>query len=94
MDNKHENEDDEEFKEDTSVINDTNESKISKDIKEEALLNRLLAVNSPLKVIHSVILYIHIYKQDIIEVENENKNIKNKDRWNYSSYAYVTIVGG
>ena len=35
------------------------------------------------KVIQAVILSMITYKQDIIEVWNENKKIKNKYRWNY-----------
>ena len=38
LNKEHENEDDEEFKEDASVINDTNESKTSKDKKKKPLL--------------------------------------------------------
>ena len=38
---EHRNEEDEEFKEDTSLISDTNESKISKVKREEALISSL-----------------------------------------------------
>ena len=55
---EHENEEDEEFKEDTSKINDTNESKMSKDKTEEALIISLLAKHFSLKVIQSVIFSI------------------------------------
>ena len=40
---EHENEKDEEFKQDTSEINFTNESKLSKYKTEEALISSLLA---------------------------------------------------
>ena len=46
---EHENEEDEEFKEDISQINDTNESKLIKDKTEEALISSLLAKNVLLK---------------------------------------------
>ena len=40
LDTEQKNEEDEEFKEDISVIKMTNESKISKDKKEELLIKR------------------------------------------------------
>ena len=53
---EHENEEDEEFKEDTSEINDTNKSKLIKDKTKEGLISSLLDKNVSLKVIQSVIL--------------------------------------
>ena len=52
-------------------------------IKKEAIIKRLLAINFSLKVIQEVIFYMNTYEQDMISVGNENKKIKNKDRWNY-----------
>ena len=48
LDKEHENKEDDKFKEDTSLINDTNKSKVSKDKQEEALIILLLA-----KISHS-----------------------------------------
>ena len=67
---EHENEEDGEFKEDNSEINDTNESKLSKNKTKKALISSLLAKNFSLKVIQAVILSINTYEQDMIEVEN------------------------
>ena len=52
---EHENEEDEEFKEDTSEINGTKESKLGKDKTEEALIISLLEKQIPLKLIQAVI---------------------------------------
>ena len=41
LEKEHENEDDEEFKEDTYEINDTNESKLSKDKTKEDIIRSL-----------------------------------------------------
>ena len=65
---EHENEEDGEFKEDNSEINDTNESKLSKNKTKKALISSLLAKNFSLKVIQAVILSINTYEQDMIEV--------------------------
>ena len=65
------------------MINNTNESKISKGKKEEALINRSLAINFTLKVIQVFMFSINTYKQYMIPVGNENGKIKNKDIWNY-----------
>ena len=54
-----ENEEDEEFKENTSVMNDMNEYKISKDKTEEALIIRLLSKIFSLKVIQTIIFSIN-----------------------------------
>ena len=48
------------------MINITNESKISKDKKEEALIKRLLAIKFPLKVIQSIIISVKAYKHKTI----------------------------
>ena len=48
---ENENEEDAKFKEDTSEINDTNESKLSKNKTEEALIISVLAKNVFLKFI-------------------------------------------
>ena len=52
---EHENEEGEEFKEDTSEINDTKESKLIKDKTEEALIRSLLDRTLLIKVIQVVI---------------------------------------
>ena len=52
-------EEDWEFKEDTSEINDVNESKISKGKKEEALISSLLAKTFSLKVPQTVIFSVN-----------------------------------
>ena len=56
---EHKNEEDEYFKEDTSKINDNNESKISKVKTEEALIRGLLSKHFSLKVTQEVILSIN-----------------------------------
>ena len=56
------------------MINDINESKISKVKTEEYLISSLLAKTFSLKVIQTVILFNNTYKQDMIAVGNENKN--------------------
>ena len=58
---EHENEENEEFKDDTSEINDTNESKLSKDKTKEALISSMLAKKISLKVIQAVIFSINTY---------------------------------
>ena len=83
---EHGNEEDEEFKEDIYGINDTNESKISKGKTEESLISSLSAKNFLLKVTQAVILTIDTYEQEKIAVGNENKKIKNRDRWNYCNH--------
>ena len=55
------------------MINDTNESKISKYKEEEALINHLLAKIFSLKVIQAVIFSINTYKQEMTAVGNEKK---------------------
>ena len=65
---ENENEEVEEFKEDIFEINDINESKLSKDDTEEAIISSLLAKIFLPKVIKDVIFYINTYKQDMIEV--------------------------
>ena len=70
------NEEDEEFKDDTSEINDTNKSKISKGKTEEYVIRSLLAKTILLKLTQAVIFFIFIYKQDMIAVGEENKKIK------------------
>ena len=82
MAKERENEEDEEFKEDTSEINDSNESKISNCKIEKAFIISLLAKQFSLKVTQAVIFSINTYKQDIITVGNKNQK-KFKDRWNY-----------
>ena len=76
------------------MINGINESKISKDKKEEAHINRLLAINFLLKVIQAVIFSMKIYKQEIIEVGNGNGKNKNKSRWNYCHHMPILSLLG
>ena len=80
---EHENEQDEEFKEDTSQINDTNESKFSKYKTKEALITSMLAKIILPKVTQAFIFSINTYEQDMISFGNDYKKINNKDRWNY-----------
>ena len=47
-------------------------------IKEEYIVNRLLAINFSLKVIQEVIFSINTYEQDIIVVGNKNKKMKRR----------------
>ena len=75
------------------MINDINESKISKHKKEEALINHLLAINVSLKVIQSVIFSINTHKQDMIAVGNENRKFK-KDIWNYCHHMPMLPLSG
>ena len=83
---EHENEEDEEFKEDTSRINDNNESKLSKDKTEEYLISSLLAKKFSLEVIKAVIFFNKTYKKNMIAVGNKNKESKSKERWNYCNH--------
>ena len=80
---EHENEEDEEFKEDNSGINDNNKSTLSQDKTKEAFISSLSAKNFMLKVTQAVIFSINTYRQDMIAVGNKNNKLKNKDRWNY-----------
>ena len=70
---ENENEDNKELKQDTSEINDTNESKISKGKTEEYVVSSLLAKTFSLKLIQAVIFSIDTYEQDIISVGNKKK---------------------
>ena len=72
----HENKEDEEFKENTSEKNYTNESKISKCKPEEDFISILLAKNVPLKVIQAFIFSIDTYEQSIISVVNKKNTGK------------------
>ena len=74
----HEDEEYEELKEDTSNINDNNESKLSKDKTKEALIRSLLEKYLSLKVTQAVIFSINTYKQYMISVGNENKILKQR----------------
>ena len=92
---EHENEEDEEFKEDTSEISNTNESKMSKDKTKEFLTRSLLAKKFSLKSSQAVIFSMNTYGQDMIAVGIENKkNQKQIQMELLSSYAYVIIVRG
>ena len=75
---EHENEEDGEFKEDTSEINDTKKSKLSKDKNKEALISSMLAKKILLKVTQVVIFSINTYEQDMISVGKKNKKMKTK----------------
>ena len=74
----HENEEDGEFSENTSEINDSNKSKISKRIKEEYIIISLLDKNFSPKVTQAVIFPIDTYGQDILSVGNEKKKFHSK----------------
>ena len=52
------------------MINGINESKISKDKKEEALINLMLAINLLIKVIQAEIFSMNTYEQYMIAVGN------------------------
>ena len=43
----------------------------------------MLDIDFSLKFFLAVIFSVNTYEQDIIALGNENKKIKNKDRWNY-----------
>ena len=75
-------------------MNDINESTIGKYLKEEALMNRLLAKESCSKFSKAVIVSINTCEQYMIAVGNNNKKIKNKDRWNYCHHmTMLTLLG-
>ena len=76
LDKEHKNEEDEEYSETTPEINDSIISKISKDITEEYFIISLLDKHFSLKLTKAVILSIDTYKQGMIEVGNENKQIR------------------
>ena len=57
------------------MINNTNESKISIDKKEEAFINRLLAIHLLPKVNQELIFFINTYEQDMIAVGDEKGKI-------------------
>ena len=65
-----------------------------KDKTKESLISSLLAKKLSLKVIQAVIFSINTYEQDMIAVGNEKKHKKQRQMELFSSYAYVTIVGG
>ena len=75
---EHENEEDEEFKEDNSGINDNNKSTLSQDKTKEAFISSLSAKNFMLKVTQAVIFSINTYRQDMIAVGNKNNKLKTK----------------
>ena len=50
---------------------------------------RFLAINLPLQVIQLIIISVNTYGQKIIEIENENEKIKNKDKWNYCHHMPI-----
>ena len=83
---EHGNEEDEEFKEDTDEISDTDESKIGKGISS------ILAKQISFKVTQVVIFSINNYQQYMISVENKNQTDKNKDRWNYCNHMQAPAV--
>ena len=62
----------------TPEINDSIKSKIGKGITKEDVIISLLSKDFSLKLIIAVILSIGTYKQNMIEVGNENKKIKTK----------------
>ena len=70
---EHVYEENEEFKEDTSEINNTNESKIIKGKTEESLISSLLAKTFSLKLTQEFIFFVNTYEQDMIAVGKENK---------------------
>ena len=88
---EHENEENEEFKEDISEINNTNESKLCKNKNIEALISTLIAKQFPLKVTQAFIFSINTYEQYMIAVGNEFKikNNNNKNRWNYCHLIHM-----
>ena len=85
-------EEDKTFKEDSSEINDTNKSKLSKDKTKEALISSLLAKSFYLKVTQAVIFSINTYKEDMIAVGNENKINKNVNRCNYRHHMPMLLL--
>ena len=54
----------------------------------------MLVIYFLLKVIQTVIFYIIIYEQEMIAVGNENKKIKNKDRWSYCHHMLMLALLG
>ena len=49
----------------------------------------MLAINFPLKVIQSFIIYINTYKHKMIEIGKENEKIKNKGKWYYCHHMRI-----
>ena len=76
------------------MFNFTNESKISKDLKKEALITRLFAINFAVRVIQAVIISINAYEQKLIEIGKENENFKNRDKWNYFHHMPILLLFG
>ena len=58
-----------------SVINVTNELKWSEFKKEQALIKRLLAINSPLKMIQSIIISVKSCEHKMTEIGIKNETI-------------------
>ena len=92
---EHRNEEDEEYSETTPEVNHSIKSKISEGITEKDVIISLLAKKFSLRVLKSVILSIDTYKQDLIEVGNDNqKQSEQRQMESFQSYAHAIIVGG
>ena len=60
------------------MVYTTNELKLSALKKERALINRLLTINLPFKIIQSIIIYLHSREKKTIEIGNKNKKTKKR----------------
>ena len=66
------------------MISITNELNFSESKIEQALIERLIAINLPLKIIQSIISSMNTCKQKMIEIREKNEKLKTK--------IYGTIV--
>ena len=92
---EYENEEDVEFSENTSEINDSNKSKISEVITEEDVIISLLDKLFSLRLIQAVIFFIDTYEQVVLSVGNENKKNPVKGIWNHFNHIpMLSLLGG
>ena len=67
---------------------------LSESKKYQALIRRLLSINSPLKMIQSIIIFVNSCRHKKIELGNKKEKIKNKDVWDYyHHFPIFTLLG-
>ena len=53
-----------------------------------------LAIDSPLKIIQSIIISVKTCENKMIEIGNKNEKLKNKYRWNYChNFTILPLLG-
>ena len=54
----------------------------------------MLAINSLLKDIQSIIIFVNTQEHKMKEIGNKNETIRNKDEWNYCSHFPILTLFG